>query len=42
VISPGPPHRVVNTGGGDLRFPCCGGPPYSGEDTVFSARAERE
>jgi len=41
MISPGTPHRVVNTGGGDLRFLCCG-PPYSGEDTVFSARAERE
>ncbi|HYA39159.1 MAG TPA: cupin domain-containing protein [Candidatus Methylomirabilis sp.] len=32
-IPPGTPHRVENTGQGELRILCCCSPPYSDDDT---------
>ena len=38
VISPGTPHRIVNTGDEPLRLLCCCAPAYADEDTVLTGR----
>ncbi len=32
-IPPGTPHKIVNTGAGDLKILCCCAPAYSHDDT---------
>lgn len=36
VIAAGVPHKLWNTGDGELILLCCCAPPYSHEDTVLS------
>jgi len=37
VIPPGTPHKLWNTGPEPLKLLCCCAPPYSHEDTFFTA-----
>lgn len=38
VIAPGVPHKLWNTGNGELTLLCCCVPAYSDDDTVMTGR----